>query len=105
MNLKKSPVTIKSQILFSFIPALDFYAFYRIGKLRKFFMLIGANVVYGIISDFFTIKIAYPLNIIIPTVIISPLSIYLIIRWSKDWNMKIRNEKHIKIHIRGKYQA
>lgn len=105
--VKQEPVNLTHQMILSVIPVVNFYAFYRIQKLRMFFLvsvvvyicaiilLTGLNFVMlflfgteenlatytGVISSLDT----PPSQIIIIT-IISLISLYLVRRWSKQWN-------------------
>ncbi len=100
----KEPVKIVWQIIFIFIPILNLWAFYRIKKFRKFLLMIW--IPEGVITlliiaptimdnvqqimegnpapnDEFTIT---TLVLYIVETGFTILSIYLIYKWSKEWN-------------------
>lgn len=100
----KGPVKISWQIVFTLIPVLDFWAFYRIKKLRKYILIVSIPVTIismviiapQVLSE---IEKAQEGNLmsddqsIITNVILyivdigfTILSIYLIYTWSKEWN-------------------
>ena len=89
MPVKQEPVNIKLQIIFVFIPFLNLYAFYKIQKLRLFLcFFIPIAVASRIIG-------AAPSTYewaIIHTILFSGLSIglsiWLVLKWAKQWNEK-----------------
>ena len=93
MTVKQEPVNIKLQIIFAFIPILNLYAFYKIQKLRLsllIFLPLGflsrlleeAIVRVNDTSGMFTI-----LSILIIGIEIGVL-VWLMHKWSKQWNEK-----------------
>ena len=108
----KGPVSILWQIIFTFIPILDLYAFYRIKKLRKYFLYVIIPllaITFGITflfvlaelpsSDFsFEDESMSSENedflslIFIPVEIgFQILTIYFVYTWSKRWNEQVSN--------------
>lgn len=100
----KGPVKIVWQIVFTLIPVLNIWAFYRIKKLRKYILivLIPVTIISMVIiapqvlsevekiqegnlmsgdQSIMTSVIQY-----IVDVGFTILSIYLIYKWSKEWN-------------------
>ena len=108
------PVKIIWQIIFTFIPILDLWAFYRIKKLQKYFlyvilpgiaiMIVFVAAVLGT-TDFSKFDdptfdpfmaeepALLALNIASPIIEIGfqILSIYLVYNWSKEWNKQFHN--------------
>ena len=100
----KGPVKIVWQIIFIFIPILDLWAFYRIKKLRKFVLMVWIPeivITMVIITPIVIADVEQTLNgnpmlgdeFFIETIILyivetgfTILSIYLIYKWSKEWN-------------------
>lgn len=108
----KGPVSILWQIIFTFIPVLDLYAFYRIKKLRKYFLyviiplfVITLGITFSFVlvesqsSDFIfedesmTSENEEFLSLIfIPVEIgFQILTIYFVYTWSKRWNERVSN--------------
>ena len=107
----KRKVSLVWQIILSFIPIIDIWVFYRIKKLRWYFLIfyVGAGIPFIIplaiffasftpveeISDFVedpNISLTYS---IIGTAALA-LHVYLVVKWSKDWNAKILGQKFEK---------
>ena len=108
--VKKEPVNLKHQTIFALIPYLNLYAFYRIQKLRRYFLIGILGIVGGIIVSVGIIVYA-ALNIdspdlrsnieLIQTSIRSLpayliyfsvgmlLNVYLVRKWSKKWNEQL----------------
>ena len=109
----KGPVKIIWQIVFTFIPILDLWAFYRIKKLRRFFLYVVipsivimmvfvaailANTDFSKLDDptfdpFMTDEPAMlAMNIASPIIEIGfqILSIYLVYTWSQKWNRQFQ---------------
>ena len=89
MPVKQEPVIIKWQIIFTFIPFLNLYAFYKIQKLRLFLcFFIPIAVASRIIG---AAPSTYE-EAIIHTILFSGLSIglsiWFVLKWSKQWNEK-----------------
>jgi len=100
----KGPVKIVWQIIFIFIPVLDLWAFYRIKKLRKFILIVWIPeivITMVIITPMILASVEQSLTgspmlddqflmeIILLYIIetgFTILSIYLVYKWSKEWN-------------------
>ena len=120
----KGPVKIVWQIIFIFIPIVDLWAFYRIKKLRKFLLmvwipetvittvivifiygLIVAAAVFGgpnILNDQTpsgkAVNDELTKNSIILYIVetgFTILSIYLIYKWSKEWNKQFPSSGNV----------
>ena len=102
--VKQKPVSVNWQTLFVFIPIVDLWAFYRIQKLRMSLLifLVGFGGA-AIALSFATLGIegflaedpeeiysnsAYIGSSIGLTIAQFALAIYLIRKWSKEWNKK-----------------
>ena len=109
----KGPVSILWQIIFTFIPILDLYTFYRIKKLRKYFLYVIIPlfaITFGITflfvlaelpsSDFsfedesMTSENEEFLSLIFVPVEIGfqILTIYFVYTWSKKWNGQVSTD-------------
>jgi cytochrome bd-type quinol oxidase subunit 1 len=108
----KGPVSILWQIIFTFIPILDLYAFYRIKKLRKYFLYVIIPlfaITLGITFSFVLSELQNPdfsfddesmtseseefLSVIFVPIEIGfqILTIYFVYTWSKRWNEQVSN--------------
>ena len=106
----KGPVNILWQIIFTFIPILDLYAFYRIKKLRKYFLFVVIPllvITLGITFSFVLAELQSPgfsfddesmtseneeflYLIFVPVEIgFQILTIYFVYTWSKKWNEQV----------------
>ena len=85
----QKPVNIKLQIIFVFIPFLNLYAFYKIQKLRLALCFIIPIGVTNRLTDMvsMTWDAAIILSILIPGLAVG-LSIWFVLKWSKQWNEK-----------------
>ena len=96
--VEQEPVIIKWQIIFSVIPFLNLYAFYKIQKLRLFLcflipiaitskfieVLSGTQNVLRHEASLYTVLV---LSILVTGLWIG-LSIWFALKWSKQWNEK-----------------
>ena len=110
--VKEEPVSLTRQTIYCLIPALDIYAAYRVKRLRRYLaiilLLVGVPLsiadsvlfpsdrvvslegflqfltfYYGVDTNHFVFSIATWIGSIL-------VAIYLIRRWSKQWNKKFR---------------
>jgi len=100
MPVKQEPVNVNWQSLYSLLPIVWIWAFYRIEKLRlALVILIPASigfsmlggVLVGVVGASNTLgEGAYLLLMLIPISYLPQaiLAIYLIRKWSKQWNEK-----------------
>jgi len=102
--VKQKPVSVNWQTLFVFIPILDLWAFYSVQKLRMALLifLVGFGAVGFVIvfvtlgSDPFLVQnpeeiysnSAYIGSSIGLAIAQYGLAVYLVRRWSKEWNKK-----------------
>ncbi|MEX0656692.1 MAG: hypothetical protein WD154_04005 [Nitrosopumilaceae archaeon] len=97
---KKEPVSIKRQTIYALVPFLDLYAAYKIEKLILYLI-----IMVGIALASFIFEIVFPIQhidritletfassyiIIVTQVLTIPLAVYLIRKWSKKWNEKLK---------------
>ncbi len=110
----KGKVSLTRQTIYSMIPYLDMYAAYRVKRLRKYLLIMTLSVIipviivdeilfpidtmasfeeflqfltfyYGVDTNHFVFSIATWAGAIL-------LAIYLVRRWSKQWNMQFDTE-------------
>ena len=108
--VKDEPVSLTRQTIYCIIPILDIYAAYRVKVLRKYMIIIilvaipvsiADSVIfpdtdktfdgflqfltfyYGIDTNHFVASIIFWMGTVL-------LAIYLVRRWSKQWNAKFR---------------
>lgn len=109
----KGSVKIVWQIIFIFIPVLNLWAFYRIKKLRKFFLFVWIPemiITLIIITPMVLANVEQSLNrnpmldgeFLMETVLLyivetgfAILSIYLIYKWSKEWNKQFLGSSNV----------
>jgi len=101
-------VSLTRQTIFVLIPVLDLIAFYKIKKLRKYLLIVYLGVV-GIASTAYSMVVTpeswafndnYDPNFMMdpeswaltfPMIAITyAISIYLVRKWSREWNEKFR---------------
>lgn len=106
-------VSIIWQIIFTFIPILDLWSRYRIKKLRKYILYIYLPIFVSVIFmimytgteflddpnffDGFEDSLDYmilSLLFSILDVLFIILSIYLVYKWSSEWNKQIESSNH-----------
>ena len=97
--VKQKSVTVAWQVVFTFIPIVGLWAFYRIQKLRLcLLIIIGSSIIAGIIIGItfpFTGSLtempdvsSYYTSSIVVSIAIQLLVIYLVVKWSRSWNRK-----------------
>lgn len=97
---KKEPVSIKRQTVYALVPFLDLYAAYKIEKLILYLIImVGIALASFIFEIVFSIPhidritletFASSYIIIVTQVLTIPLTVYLIRKWSKKWNEKLK---------------
>ena len=111
--VKNEPVSLMRQTIYCLIPLLDIYAAFRVKRLRKYLIImllvalpvsIADSVLFPIdvidenledleISDIFFY--GYDANRFVVTIVVwigfILLAIYLVRRWSKQWNQKFES--------------
>ena len=108
--VKDEPVSLTRQTIYCIIPILDIYAAYRVKVLRKYMIIIILVAIPVSIADsvifpdtdktfegflqFLTFYYGVDTNHFVASIIIwmgtVMLAIYLVRRWSKQWNAKFR---------------
>lgn len=97
-----SKVNIRWQCVFAFIPIINFWASFRIRKLRKYLLLYIALTGVNIVVSFF---IPFPYDVPISLAIVIPVMIHYMRKWSIQWNQSLEhwiNPISIIIHIKPK---
>jgi CDP-diglyceride synthetase len=92
-------VSVGWQIVFQFLPVVNFWAFYRIRKLRKFVLyIILPQVVVLVINAWYTYRALYSFMGINPhspietylawaaAFVLQAVTVYLVIIWSRQHN-------------------
>ena len=106
----KEKVSLLRQTIYVFFPILDLIAFYKIKCLRKYLLIVYLAVV-GVASSVYSMTVtpeawtftdSYDPNYIfdpvgwalqIPMIAITyGISVFLVRRWSKKWNLQFRDE-------------
>jgi len=86
--VKQEPVSVGWQIVFMFIPVLNFWAFYRIEKLRLGLVIILAIEIPSFLFQMI-LPFPYGLGVSIGMLVISiVIPIYFVRKWSREWNAK-----------------
>jgi len=102
---EKKPVKIRTQIIWSFIPYLNIYAYYRIKKIRRWFLngLISSGIGIATTFGFFGLGLLLPdysetisgigfvFGLIDSLIINSVLAARKMKKWSIEWNEKLTN--------------
>ena len=108
--VKNEPVSLTRQTIYCIIPILDIYAAYRVKVLRKYMIIMILVAIPVSIADsvifpdtdktfngflqFLTFYYGIDTNHFVASIIIWMgtvlLAIYLVRRWSKQWNAKFR---------------
>ena len=84
MPPSEGPVDLTTQTIYAMIPFLDLYAAYKIKKFQWYFVIsFGMGLVIG-----FTLGILLPspLSVIFSLLLTIGFDVYLIRRWTKEWN-------------------
>ncbi len=109
--VKDEPVSLTRQTIYCIIPILDMYAAYRVKALRKYLLIMILVAVPVSIADsvlfpdkvntfvgflqFLTFYYGIDTNHFVASIIMWMgtvlLAIYLIRRWSKQWNKKFKS--------------
>jgi len=112
--VKQEPVNLKYQTIFSIIPYVQLYSFYRIQKLRRY-ILITIGILFGISLVIVTLTLitlslegpeeansvyvniiefwkTTPMTVVL-CIIGSSFNIYLVRKWSKKWNKQFEDKQ------------
>ena len=90
MTVKQEPVNVNIQTVLALVPIVDFWAAYRIEKLRFWCLL---NIGFLALSISISLMIPYPYDVIMGLIIDIPIAVYLLRMWSKEWNTKFLNRE------------
>ena len=93
MPVKQEPVSVNWQTLYCLLPAVWIWAFYRIEKLRLALVILiptsfGFSILGGLLPGLLPESTGMYLLIPISYLPQAILAIYLIRKWSKQWNEK-----------------
>ena len=82
--VKQEPVSIRRQTVYALLPFLDLYAAYKIQKFRWYFVIIFTiGIALSVVLNHL---LPFPYNLAVEIPIELVVSVYLIRRWSKEWN-------------------
>ncbi len=99
-KLRKKPIGFYStrkvnltwQTLFAIIPLVEFFAFGRIRKFRKYLLIVigyfGLGFLLGYVIPDFVI------NITVNTAIMISINAYLVRKWSEEWNQAFESKEY-----------
>ncbi len=94
--VEKEPVSVNWQTLFIFIPFIDLWATYRVGKLGRYILYIIALAVVGFIVGFVESLLFFGMSDFFSWIVVLigvVISIILIRTWSTEWNEKFKKKK------------
>jgi len=88
------PVSIKRQTIYAIIPILDAYAAYKIKKLIMYIVImVVIGMVIGVSSELtgfdYAQSLPTPVDEVVWEFFLIPLAVFLIRKWSKDWNQQM----------------
>ena len=89
MVSKKKFVNINIQTILALIPIVDLWAAYRIEKFRFWYGLLVGFFLFGFSIDE---TLRYPYNVIVIMIIEIPIAVYLMRKWSKEWNAQFSSD-------------
>jgi hypothetical protein len=107
MTVDKKPVNVTLQMVFAVIPILNFYASYKIQKLRFWFLIFGVGgLVFELVQTRFFFGEEYyvafgsfegrlPESVILFTIAFVIIQVFVMGKWSHKWNESIRDENKI----------
>jgi|CXWL01.1.fsa_nt_gi hypothetical protein len=90
MVSKKEFVNINIQTILAVIPIVNLWASYRIEKFRFWCGLLVGFFLLGFSIDE---TLRYPYNVIVIMVIEIPVAVYLMRKWSKEWNTQFSSDE------------
>jgi len=105
--VEKKPVNVILQMVFAMIPILNFYASYKIQKLRLWFLIfVVGGFIFELVQTRFFFGEGYyvsfgsfegrlPESVILFTIIFVILQVFVMRIWSNKWNESFRDENKI----------
>jgi hypothetical protein len=88
--MAKSKVNVKWQSLFAAIPLANLWAAYKIERLRKFLLIFIP--VWIAVSLVVSVFVPFPYSLIPYYIIVIPIEIYFIRKWSIQWNQQFNHD-------------
>jgi len=93
--VEKKPVSVNWQTLFAIIPIIDLWAAYRVEKLGLYIIFIIAmavvSFIVGFVEGLMFLGFSDASSWIMPLIGVV-ISIYLIRKWSEEWNEKFQKD-------------
>ena len=110
--IKEEPVSLLRQTIYCLIPILDMYAAYRVKRLRRYLIIMilvvgvpvsviasvlfppDANLtegVYRVMTYYYGVDDGRFIFSIVVQIVTVLIAIYLIRRWSRQWNKKFQS--------------
>ena len=86
---KSKEVSVGWQMLFAVIIFVNFWAAYRIQKLRRF-LLLWLILQFGV-GPLVTFFVRFPYSFVVYLAIHIPIVVYYMRKWSIQWNNQLRN--------------
>jgi len=84
--VKREPVNVNTQTVLAVIPIVDFWAAYRIQKFRLWCLLYVGLLALNVPIE---MVLPYPYGLTIAIIVDVSLVIYLMRKWSNEWNALI----------------
>ena len=85
MENKSKIISVREQMVFSVIPILNLWAAYRIGRLRRFLLILLLIWVVNIPVSFL---VPFPFSIPVKLLVYVILVIHYLKKWTVRWNNK-----------------
>jgi hypothetical protein len=85
MENKSKIISVREQMVFSVIPILNLWAAYRIGKLRRFLLILLLIWVVNVPVSFL---VPFPFSIPVKLLVYAILVILYLKKWTVQWNNK-----------------
>lgn len=107
MITNKKPVNVILQMVFAVIPILNFYASYKIQKLRFWFLVFGVGgIIFQLVQTRFffgeehyvlfgSFEGRLPESVVLFTMVFVILQLFVMGRWSKKWNDSLIDKNKI----------
>ena len=85
MENKNKTISVREQAVFSVIPIFNLWAAYRIGKLRRFLLILLLVWVINIPVSFL---VPFPFSIPVKLLVYAIVVIHYLKKWTVQWNGK-----------------